>query len=97
MEAGNQKPETRKAAASRTAACAGASAPSVPARSPSSPSWVETFIARRNAARGFLAGKGRTPYRSATDGPSRWHVAGWTGTFDDHDLMKLAEHYGWRE
>jgi hypothetical protein len=63
-----------------------------------SPSWPEAFIARRDAARRFLAGCGAEPFllnRDATRAvPNVWTVPGWNGTFHDHDLIVCAERMG---
>ncbi|MGZ8286111.1 MAG: hypothetical protein ACXW27_08965 [Allosphingosinicella sp.] len=82
------------------AAAAVASPPPVPAGGGEASSggvgltWADRHIARRNAARAILAGLGMTPQREqsemATSLPS-WKVPGWTGAFDDHELIALAE------
>ncbi|HEY1605595.1 MAG TPA: hypothetical protein VGF77_08340 [Allosphingosinicella sp.] len=70
--------------------------PLAPART--APRSPEAFIARREAARRFLEGCGARPYLLNHDViypvPNAWQVAGWAGTFGDHDLIALAEELG---
>jgi hypothetical protein len=80
------------ASSPRAADSAGAIAP---LSAPAHLSWIE----RRDAARAFLAARGNVPYllnRTAAYAASNsWHVPGWSGVFDDSDLIALAEHLGW--
>jgi hypothetical protein len=76
-----------------------ASAPA-PATEPSRKrSWVEDFVAKRDAARGFLSRAGMVPElltsETAQGSANVWSVCGWRGTFGDHELIGLAEHLGW--
>jgi hypothetical protein len=72
-------------------ACTAAAAPAL--------SWPERFIMRREAARAFLVRNGQHPCLLTTSGRpgalNSWRVTGWTGAFDDHELIALAEHQGW--
>lgn len=73
---------------------AGPTAHSAPARTPLCS--AERYIARRNAARAFLASKGMSPQRDNLDAElAKWHVPGWTLTFSDAELQSLAARYGW--
>lgn len=94
----------KTAAAATVAACAGAHSapPLTPAHTPfrslaGARCWAEALVARREAARRFLAGRGLTPFllnRDAQLPPNRWHVQGYLGDFLDHDLIALAEQLG---
>lgn len=75
---------------------AGAGAIAQPA-APAHPNWAETLIARREAARRFLAANALTPFllnRASGMPPNQWHVPGYGGGFLDHDLIGLAERLG---
>jgi hypothetical protein len=65
-------------------------------------SWPERFVERREGARRFLAGQRTVPYLITSamaierqHAPNSWAVPGWRGTFDDHELIALAERLGW--
>jgi hypothetical protein len=98
-EAGIQNPETRslrrgygsqgKAAGLLSAARAGATAPSAPAPS----LWTEVYVARRNAAAAFL-GAQRRQGEHHSELPY-WRVPGFTGLFDDAQMMDEARARGW--
>ncbi|MFN3943913.1 MAG: hypothetical protein ACK4K7_03140 [Allosphingosinicella sp.] len=60
-------------------------------------SWVDAFVARRDAARAFLAGIGMAPQRADRDSPvAAWRVPLWAGTFSDHELIDFAAERGFR-
>lgn len=88
---------SQSAAASPPRLGAGArSAPSA-APAPSLPTCAERFIARRDEARRYLAGRGLAPRREQGEAPTslaRWRVPGWSSLFDDSDLIALAERHG---
>jgi hypothetical protein len=89
--AANAGPEASPRAG--TAVTAPPNRPGVPS------SWVEKYIARRDAARAFLATHWMEPKRMHRDDPSvvaAWCVPGYHGLLSDHELIALAEHYGWR-
>lgn len=78
---------------------ASAGAASAPSAAPAPTSAPERFIARREAARRYLADCGAfpvllNPYAHAQRA-NEWAVCGWRGTYSDHDLIALAEEMGW--
>jgi hypothetical protein len=63
-------------------------------------SWAEGFVARRDAARAFLAGLGMAAYRQDRPLPdahaalNTWKVPGYSGAFLDGELIAIAVEHG---
>jgi len=53
-------------------------------------SWVETYVARVQAAREHLTAEGIVVQRAGTDTIAVWRVSGFTGLFSNEQLMELA-------
>lgn len=74
---------------------AAVSTPWAAAPVPSRSNWLEDYRARLNGAVAWLTQRGMRPVRVSADAVvATWEVPGWRGTFENGDLIKLAERYG---
>lgn len=61
--------------------------------------WYERYVSNVSEARRHLERRGMAVHRLSNPlyplTPNVWKLSGYSGLFDDGQLMVLAEHHGW--